>query len=1326
MTQSKISAWCDALLELCWLSALILTPLFFNVHSDRVFEPDKLTLLRSLALLTAALLLIKFIDNQGWQHWRRLTWQDTASIWRMPFVAPILAISATYLISNFFSVTPSVSWAGSYQRLQGTYTTLSYIIIFFGLVYAIRNTQQIQRIATLAIVVSIPVALYAMLQRFGLDPLPWGGNVVRRVAGHMGNAIFIAAYLIMVIPLTLARIITAFTNILSDEELNIADIIRSSIYIFTLAIQFIALYMSGSRGPLLGLLIGLFAFIVIFLISLRNNAEDQSRYTTAEIIYSFLGALFSIGVLLFVSTLPDTVAPLTKMGLFLGSIGIVTLAIFVLVALRIGWKWLWLSWMLLSIWGAVWLGLFNFTDDLIDNGHAETPVLGNIVEMVDEWRGLPTVGRFGRILENQSTNALVRIYIWRGVVDMIQADEPITFPNGEPDPYFSLRRFIGYGPEAMYVAYNNFYRPELGTVEARNASPDRSHNETWDAFVITGLLGYLTWQWLYLSVFYHTFSWLGIIRQRRDTILLIGLWFGGGAILAYLFATIQEPAFIGVAFPFGSIIGLIIYLIYYAITTRPQANQRQLDPFQSEFMLILAIIAVIVAFYVEIHFGIAIAATRTYFFVYTGVLLALGHYFTDWRQSAVAEVAQPAVSEVTEVVEEVVPTTTKSSKKGRGSRRRRKSETAVRSTSSGIKVADWFSPIMIWSFLLGLVIATLAFNFTIYTPPPGTQIQTLADVPTAGEIFQQAFFVNPAQDFSESPFIYLMVMMSWALGSLIILSEMAKNKEWKFAINEGGSTVIPAQSIGIIYIVVGIVLAGLFFVGYFELLSEPISPTQRVGFLTLSPLGAIAAFFAGTSLLFGRENRFAIATGVAMGGVAIALPIMIAGGLGTWVGSIILGGSISILYLLWDKSMSDMVRPTLILTLVSLSMGLLFAYLHASRIASNFITPAGVTNATSETMRRVAEAIQFADLLSLFYVFLFFFIMVASIFVSLQYFTSKSSIGHNYGIIALFVLIPVAFWLVNTTNLNIIRADMVYKRGKPWDQQAGSAMNNPEAQDVARQLWDNTIAIYEHALELTPREDFYFLWLGRAYLEESSLLQGPERDQILETARQSLITAQTINPLNTDHTANLARLHTRWAGLESGEKQEELLQTADNYYQAATKLSPQNSVIRNEHARMIYSYRQDCEQTIALYDASILADPTYGITRFELAEIMGICLTQAADAAEREQYTERIFSEIEMGIDIARSQQGFAQRWLRAAQAYQQSGEFDFAARAYEQAMQYPDNQSPLWQMQYLLATSYADAGDIDQAREQATESLANAPADLAPQIEQFINDLGN
>ncbi len=100
----------------------------------------------------------------------------------------------------------SVSLLGSYQRLQGTYTTLSYIVIFFLMLQGLRTKQQFNRVVTVAILVSFPIALYGLVQHFGLDPLPWGGNVTDRVASNMGNAIFVAAFLIMVVPLTLSRL----------------------------------------------------------------------------------------------------------------------------------------------------------------------------------------------------------------------------------------------------------------------------------------------------------------------------------------------------------------------------------------------------------------------------------------------------------------------------------------------------------------------------------------------------------------------------------------------------------------------------------------------------------------------------------------------------------------------------------------------------------------------------------------------------------------------------------------------------------------------------------------------------------------------------------------------------------------------------------------------------------------------------------------------------------------------------------------------------------------------------------------------------------------
>ena len=49
-----------------------------------------------------------------------------------------------------------------------------------------------------------------------------------------------------------------------------------------------------------------------------------------------------------------------------------------------------------------------------------------------------------------------------------------------------------------------------GDYESRNASPDRLHNETWDLLVISGVLGFIAYMALFLSIFYFALKWLGL------------------------------------------------------------------------------------------------------------------------------------------------------------------------------------------------------------------------------------------------------------------------------------------------------------------------------------------------------------------------------------------------------------------------------------------------------------------------------------------------------------------------------------------------------------------------------------------------------------------------------------------------------------------------------------------------------------------------------------------------------------------------------------------------------------------------------------------------
>ncbi len=532
--QTKLSVFCDKLIEAGWLAAIITAPLFFNIYSSRTFEPDKLTLLRSIALVMAAAWIVKVLEDGKWKlevgNWKLAL--------RTPLVLPTLLLVAVYVLATIASVNPRVSIFGSYQRLQGTYTTFSYIVIFFLILQGLRTREQVERLVTTAILTSLPISLYGLLQRYGLDTLPWAADVSRRVASNMGNSIFVAAYLVMVIPLTLGRLVRSFSAILTEEEGVIANTLLSACYVFILAAQVICTFFTQSRGPWMGLMEGLFFFALLLALIKRRR------------------------------------------GVMLAAVG----AAVVLVA---------------------FLVVFNLP---------RSPL--------EPLREAPYIGRLGRVFETERGTGLVRVLIWRGAVDMITSNP--------------LRAIIGYGPETMFVAYNPFYPPELAHVEARTASPDRSHNETFDALVITGLLGFLAYMSVFGSLFYYGFKWLGLIRDARQRNLFFGLAAGGGLASALFLWLWKGPEFIGVGLPLGIALGLAGYLVVAAFAFYRGEEDARSDVYQP---LLIALLSGLMAHFIEIHFGIAIAATRTYFWTYAALMVVIGCFL---RRRPSVEAPAPA------------------------------------------------------------------------------------------------------------------------------------------------------------------------------------------------------------------------------------------------------------------------------------------------------------------------------------------------------------------------------------------------------------------------------------------------------------------------------------------------------------------------------------------------------------------------------------------------------------------------------------------------------------------------------------------------------------
>jgi tetratricopeptide (TPR) repeat protein len=703
---TRTARYCERIIEAGWLAAAILTPLFFNIYSSRVFEPDKLTLLRSIASLMAVAWLIRTLEQIGSRGGASPESGEqerppAAALWHSltmtPLVPQVLLLVLVYLLATAASVVPRTSSWGSYQRLQGTYTFLAYVTIFFTAWQTLRTRGQLERLLNVIVLASLPVALYGVLQRHGLDPLPWAGSVRERVTANLGNAIFISAYLIMPFFITLERVVARFRRLLGEEGGTLADAFAGGTYLFILAVQALAIYYSKSRGPWLGLLAGAYVFVLISLVALRRGAGDDRPLGLIEAVKALLLALLS---------------PL---------VGVVP-AYLALIVKKRGSRWLWLSWCIQSLLAIAFLLVLNLS-------HSPLAAL----------RGVPGIGRLGQVFETESGTGRVRVLIWEGAAEMLMADP--------------ARALIGYGPESMYVAFNPHYPPELAHLEARSASPDRSHNETFDALVTTGIAGFLVYFALFVGIFYYGLRWLGVLPggkggtgpRRRSIFLAFAI---GGALLGALLplAVDRSLRFAGVGIPAGLIAGVAIYL---AVSAFARAGASEMTTiFGARELLLVGLLAMIVAHFVEIHFGIAIAATRLYFWLGLAVLLAAG----SGRLSL-----EPTPGPAAPAVLAPAPPPT------RRKRSKRRRATARAPVVAPERPAVPLSGAVVAGLIGALILGTLFYCFA--TNPGGDRN------PFEIIVLALTSIALPDQEAIPSPGIAAMVLLTWVLGVILVVAE---------------------------------------------------------------------------------------------------------------------------------------------------------------------------------------------------------------------------------------------------------------------------------------------------------------------------------------------------------------------------------------------------------------------------------------------------------------------------------------------------------------------------------------------------------------------------
>ncbi len=1088
---TKLSRFCLGVMEAAWLAAVSLIPIFFNIYSTRIFEPDKITLLRSLALLTLAAWIIKLIDEGG-VKWKSET-NDKSLVkylWNYPLLAPVVGLIVVYSISTIFSVTPSISLFGSYQRLQGTYTTFSYLIIFFSIITNLRKREQINRLVTTVIFASLPISFYGFLQKYGRDPIPWGGNVQIRIAANMGNSIFVAAYMIMVFPLTIGRLIESFRAILKDNGTgevkainSVKQIIRGSIYLFIAVLQLIAIYWSGSRGPLLGLLAG--SYIMVLLLSLYG----RQRWLT-----------------------------FTAIGL--------------------------------AIIGAIFLVVFNLSGGPLD-----------------ALRKSPAIGRFGNLLNPESNSALVRQYIWEGTVKLAGVHAPLKFPDGSTDKFNFLRPLFGYGPESMYVAYNQYYQPELGQVEKRNASPDRSHNETWDSIVITGLSGLLVYLSIFGAIFYYGLKWLGLINSRRNKIFFLLSLILGGIVGAVSLIVIKGTEFLGVGLPFGMIIGVVIYLSLYALIT--PLDQEEISYKNPYALLLIVLFSAIVGHFVEINFGIAIVATRTLFWTYTGVILVIGFVLPKLITPEPAAVLPENMTETKNVPA--------GRRKDRGAiRSARKTERSKRPFIDN--QPNWVRNALIGSVIVGMILVTLGFDYITNS------------------------------DHSKS-------FISIILNSLTILN------------NKGG----------------------VFFPGILALL------------------------------------------------------------LGTWLfGSLLLSAEIDDEQdgISWFKSLG-------LMAVIALVIGITFWIIHSLSLAS---LEAFVPKVQSDV---ITEVNRIGSLLTRYYVYLLLVIILLA-FILPDEWPARNYSPNYLSVVIAPITVLLIVWITFSSNLKVVHADITFKLTESFTQSG---------------QWQVATFLYKYANKLAPREDHYYLFLGRSYLEQAKITKDTaEQDNLILQAESDLKEAQTINPLNTDHTANLARLFTWWSGKATTTAlRDQRAQKASDYYATAVELSPNNSTLWDEWAVLYMQLLVQPDQALQRLQHALGLDEKFNFTQGLMGDYYVKVANASADTATKLQALQTAAQYYQTAADVSKytDTNSKASYLVTLSNVYVQMAglnpdnpDSEFLRQAVNvlgKSIIAGLSSNDIWKVQEALAKLYLQLGDKGYAQYYASQALTGVPSSAVNRIQDLI-----
>ena len=180
-----------------WILLVILTPLWINLWGQQPFEYSKVMLARSLIWLLAALALAEFLLG-------------TRSAARELPARRVLVPTGLLTLIIFLATVMASDWRlslwGSYERAQGALTQLSYLMLFVLAAVEFRRLARARLLTAVMVLTAVPLILISLAQFGGWQPFGLSSEARSPIFATLGRANFLGAYLVILLPLTLAQL----------------------------------------------------------------------------------------------------------------------------------------------------------------------------------------------------------------------------------------------------------------------------------------------------------------------------------------------------------------------------------------------------------------------------------------------------------------------------------------------------------------------------------------------------------------------------------------------------------------------------------------------------------------------------------------------------------------------------------------------------------------------------------------------------------------------------------------------------------------------------------------------------------------------------------------------------------------------------------------------------------------------------------------------------------------------------------------------------------------------------------------------------------------